>query len=113
MLRFNLAALLLVVLPSAALHLPSSGRPVSRRDACLGAACAPFVLGAALPASADQVSSTRAGFKNPQQSDKPLTFAELLQKSIDQKEAVLGMSISPEELKALEEKVRKLYPGVK
>ena len=42
----------------------------------------------------------------------PATFAELVAKTIEQKENTLGMSLSEAEKKQVEERVRKAYPGV-
>ena len=43
---------------------------------------------------------------------KPPTFAEMLNSSVKQREAELGMTMSEEEIEQLEAKLRKAFPGV-
>ena len=73
----------------------------------------------AATAAADEAAAApqpgRVSFKQSSSNTGiPATFAEMVQKSKDQREAAMGgMSMSDEEVKELEAKVRKAFPGVK
>ena len=114
------ASLLVLVLSCSAhaLQLQQSPRAerqtttttTTRRAALSDAALFLAVPMLTVPVIADAAvgDSTRSS-----QAAQPQTFAELLEQSKKQREAVTGMSMSEEEIKALEEKVRKQFPGVK
>lgn len=124
-LRPRLAALLLVCFAAqvGALNLISmSATTIGRRsilaasipvsaiaspalaESCLGKCPDPNAEAKAAERRAIQTGSKSAG--------KPLTFAEMLEKSVKQREETLGMSLSEDERKELEQKMRLAFPGV-
>ena len=96
---------------------------ISRRSAVMGfTALAPAVLAPHIasaetclgkcPEDPEKAAARRALQNGSQAKAMPATFAELVAKTIEQKENTLGMSLSEAEKKQVEERVRKAYPGV-
>ena len=101
-------------MPAEALQL----RVSSRRSALAGglAALTPQIASAAClgkcpedPAKAE----ARRAIQQGSGAKPPPTMAEMIEQSIAQKEATLGMSLSEDEKKQVEAKVRAAYPGIK
>jgi hypothetical protein len=72
---------------------------------------------ASAAAYAEAAASPQPGKVSFKQSQStagvPATFKEMLQKSVEQREAATGMSMSDTEIVDLEAKMRKAFPGVK
>eukprot|EP00966_Prymnesium_polylepis_P078165 1811812-Prymnesium_polylepis.1 len=58
-------------------------------------------------------AAERRAIQQGSSTKTPPTFALLVEQSIAQKEKTLGMSLSEEEKKQVEDKVRLAFPGVK
>ncbi|KAL3909011.1 MAG: hypothetical protein SGPRY_009577 [Prymnesium sp.] len=108
-------------------QLSAGGRSeVDRRSVVVStlAAFAPGLLAVQAASAADQVcfgkcpedtarKAERLAIQQGTSSMKPPTLAELITQSVEQREAKLGMSLSDEEKKQVESKVRAAFPGVK
>ena len=94
-------------------------RAAVARFAALGAvgAAAPALADTCVGKCADPLAAEKAAKRLEMATGRgatpPPTIAEMVQKSIDQQENVLGMSLSDAEKAKLEEKVRASYPGIK
>ena len=70
-----------------------------------------------MAANAEAAAGPQPGKVSYKQSQSsagvPATFKQMVQKSVDQREAATGMTMSTEEIAELEAKVRKAFPGVK
>merc|ERR1719424_254200 len=69
---------------------------------------------AANAAAAEEPQPGKVSYKQSQSSaGVPASFKQMVQKSVAQREAATGMTMSAEEIIELEAKVRKAFPGVK